>query len=127
LDQGYREADLAAVAATVRTNRDVVVSSFNLATVDAFHALSPVPTAWLTMSRYDQFEAIETAAARGHRALNPPDLAITADLVAAAHAAGLELMAWTVNDADRMAELAGWGVDVIITDRPAVAVARLRS
>ena len=34
----------------------------------------------------------------------------------AAHAAGLRVAAWTVNDPARVAELASWGVDTIITD-----------
>ncbi len=35
-----------------------------------------------------------------------------------AHALGLTVVAWTVNEAADMRRLAGWGVDGIITDRP---------
>ena len=51
---------------------------------------------------------------------------MTPELVEATHAAGLDLVTWTVNDPARMLELAAWGVDVIITDDPALAVQTLR-
>lgn len=41
---------------------------------------------------------------------------VTRQVVAAAHASRLRVMAWTVNDPARAAELAGWGVDTLITD-----------
>jgi glycerophosphoryl diester phosphodiesterase len=43
---------------------------------------------------------------------------IDADLAEAARHSGLGLIAWTVNSADRMAELIMLGVDGIVTDRP---------
>lgn len=54
----------------------------------------------------------------------------TADLdeqgVALAHTAGLQVMAWTVDDPDRMRLLAHAGVDAICTNEPATAVSSLR-
>jgi glycerophosphoryl diester phosphodiesterase len=43
---------------------------------------------------------------------------ITARLVRACHAADLELIAWTVDDAPRMRELTALGVDGICTNDP---------
>ena len=37
-------------------------------------------------------------------------------LIDAVHAAGKEVMVWTVNDAESMKQFAGWGVDAIISD-----------
>jgi glycerophosphoryl diester phosphodiesterase len=43
---------------------------------------------------------------------------VTAEMVADAHAAGLEVLPWTVNDRATMEYLTDLGVDGIITDRP---------
>ena len=48
---------------------------------------------------------------------HPFPLTVTADFVAAAHA-GLTVNIWTVDDPDRIAELAGLGVDGIVTNVP---------
>lgn len=45
--------------------------------------------------------------------------------VRAAHAEGRRVVAWTVNDADLMRRLAGWGVDAVCTDDVALARATL--
>ena len=104
----------------------LIVSSFNLATLDAFHAAIPsVPTGWLTGPGWDQVAAVASAAAGGHTALNPADAAVTPEVVGAAHAAGLEVVVWTVDDPSRMTVLAGLGVDVLVTDRPIAAAATL--
>jgi glycerophosphoryl diester phosphodiesterase len=54
-----------------------------------------------------------------HAALSPA-------LVAEAHALGLRVLAWTVNEAADMARLLAWGVDGLITDDPALAQEALR-
>ncbi len=51
---------------------------------------------------------------------------VDADLVEAAHAAGKKIIVWTVNRAARMRELAGWGVDAIISDETELLVRSLR-
>jgi glycerophosphoryl diester phosphodiesterase len=105
----------------------VIVSAFTLTTIDAVRALDPsVPTGWLTPGGFDQLRAIDTATERGHTALHPHHSAVTAAVVDAAHTAGLALNTWTVDDPDRMRELAALGVDAIITNVPDVAVATLR-
>ena len=60
------------------------------------------------------------AAARdiGAAWLSPWDPMISADLVTATHDAGLGVIAWTVNDQDRMAGLIEFGADAIVSDRP---------
>lgn len=49
-----------------------------------------------------------------------PDAAtldLRAETVAAIQSLGLPFVLWTINDAARMTQAAGWGVDGIITDR----------
>lgn len=102
----------------------VIVSSFSLAAIDAVrNADDRIPTAWLTLPRYDQIRAVASAAERGHVALHPEYTAVTPAVVAAAHDAGLALNTWTVDDPDEMARLAALGVDAIVTNVPDVAAA----
>jgi glycerophosphoryl diester phosphodiesterase len=105
---------------------DVIVSAFTLTTIDAARGAEPrVPTGWLTPAGYDQLAAVATVAERGHAALHPYETAVTQEVVDAAHAAGLEVITWTVDDPARMLELASMGVDTIITNRPDLAVRTL--
>jgi len=119
-DAGTGLAEEVARAARSRT-----VTSFHLPTVDAVRAAGAERTGWLTLPGYDQLEAVGTVAARGHSVIAPPDAATDERLVSAAHERGLEVVVWTVNDPDRVAQLAGFGVDVCVTDRPALARAAL--
>lgn len=51
---------------------------------------------------------------------------VTPRLIAAAHALGVEVHVWTVNDPDEMRRLVAMGVDGIVTDRADLALAALR-
>jgi glycerophosphoryl diester phosphodiesterase len=55
----------------------------------------------------------------------PQDPAITEDLIHAAHSSGRTIIGWTVDSIERMKQLAGWGIDGIITNDPARARAAL--
>ena len=106
---------------------EVVVSSFNLMTVDAVRAVDPaIATGWLTLDAFDQIQAAETAAERGHTALHPHVDGLTAEAVLVAHRLGLAVTTWTVDDPQRLREVVADGVDALITNVPAVAVATLR-
>lgn len=105
----------------------IVVSSFGLAAIDAVRARDAgIATGWLTLVAYDQMRALETAIERGHNALNPYFTAVTAELVDAAHDAGVAIYTWTVDDPDEMRRLADLGVDAIITNDVALAVRTIR-
>lgn len=55
-----------------------------------------------------------------------PFRVLSPGLLRAAHARGVEVHIWTVNEAGQMRELVEFGVDGIITDRTDLAVAALR-
>lgn len=75
-------------------------------------------------AKLDLFLSVERRDARPqgvsceHRLLTEP-------LVQKLHERGLRVVAWTVDDGERAAELAGWGVDAITTHRVAALRARL--
>jgi glycerophosphoryl diester phosphodiesterase len=120
----------AAVVDLVVANRlqdRTLVSCFNLATVDRVRELDPsVPTAWLTLTGYDQLWALQTVVDRGHVAIHPQDPAVTPDLMAAARDAGVTVNTWTVDDPERIRALAAMAVDGICTNDPALAVRVLK-
>jgi len=104
----------------------ILVSSFNLRTVDTVHVSAPeLATAWLLVSVPDVAETVERTARHGHRALHPHDALVDAALVDACHRAGLAVNVWTVDDPERIRALAAMGVDGICTNVPDVALAAL--
>jgi glycerophosphoryl diester phosphodiesterase len=105
----------------------VLVSSFSLETIDRVRTLDPtIATGYLTSARWNQLHALERAVAAGHGALHPMDPGVNAELVRAAHDAGVRINTWTVDDPDRMRWLVDeCGVDAIITNVPDVARAAL--
>ena len=105
----------------------VVVSSFDLRAADAVRTVEPaISTAWLTPNGFDQRLALDSVVDRGHRALHPHHASVTPDLVKSAHWVGVAINTWTVDEPDRMRELAAAGVDAIITNRAKVAKEVLR-
>ncbi len=102
----------------------LLVSCFHVPTIDRVHEQAPaLATGWLAIDAGP--ELVERVAAAGHRALHPHHAFVTPELVDAAHASGLALHTWTVDDPDRIRWLAGLGVDSVITNDPATAVAAL--
>ena len=114
------------VAAIGACSQPILVSSFHWPTLDRVRAVDPsIRTALLTFDLSDPARTIGAAVAGGHVALHPFDRTVTAELVALAHDAGLQVNVWTVDDPARIKELAEMGVDGIVTNVPAVAAAVL--
>lgn len=67
------------------------------------------------------------AVAVGAHVISPDHAMVDADLVQRAHARGLAVLPWTVNEPTRIVELADAGVDGIVTDHPDRALAVLDS
>jgi glycerophosphoryl diester phosphodiesterase len=132
-DPDYDPTDAVADAVAAMVGRlglhdRVIVSCFNIRTIAAVKIADPsIPTGWLTLPGLDADVAVETTITGGHQALHPHDASVTRQLIDLAHAGGLEVNTWTVDDVDRMRELAAWGVDGIVTNVPAAAVNALRA
>ena len=117
------EADrLAQSAVAAVGSRDafdrVIFSSFDAATLRAVRRASPaarIGVLWI-FAPFD--DAFELAGELGAAALHPRAEATTAAVVGEAHRRGLSVNVWTVNDPAAMLELAGIGVDGLISDHP---------
>ena len=126
--EGLEERVLARLdAAGMRAHATIM--AFNPAVIETVRTLAPSQRTTLLVSR----NAVACAAARatdtiewagrlGVSDLGLEHTLIDADVVAAAHARGLRLGAWTPNDEGALRHLAALGVDVITTDRPDLAV-----
>lgn len=76
-----------------------------------------------------RFRAVETTllftralrVATAARTIGPRHELVCRELVDSAHALGLRVVPWTVNDVRRMVELVDLGVDGLVTDEPALA------
>lgn len=107
-------------------DQELLVSCFDWSTLERVRELDAgLPTAFLVFDLHADPTAPERAAAAGHRALHPWDPFVDEALVGRCHDAGLAVNTWTVDDPARITELARLGVDGIVTNVPAVAVAAL--
>lgn len=114
------------VEACRRWGGRVLVSSFDPAAVDEVRRIDAgIPTAQLTfLLDRSVADVVGWVAGRGHAAWHPFHPTLDAAAVVEAHAAGLAVNTWTVDDPERVAELARWGVDAIVTnDVPATMAA----
>lgn len=103
-----------------------LITSFDMAAINAVHDVDPnMPTGFLTMDSVGPEVSIGRAAAHGHVAINPWDELVTSRWIATAKDAGLAINVWTVDDPERIRELADMGVDAIITNVPDVAIQAL--
>lgn len=96
-------------------------TSFDHSIVDAVRLLAPESsTGLLTMDAGAVGTVVERAAAGGHDAVAVWYPFLDADVIGSAHSLGLHVIAWTVDDPERMARLIDDGVDAIITNLPDV-------
>ena len=92
-----------------------LLSSFSATALEAALEAAPMlPRAWLTETLPADWR--ERCKAIGCVALDAEHTLLNGDVVRAAHAAGLRVAAWTVNDPVQVAELVAYGVDTVITD-----------
>jgi glycerophosphoryl diester phosphodiesterase len=94
-----------------------IVISFDPATLDSLRRLEPAIMTGLLVENSNG-DGVEAALDVGARQLCPRVNLVTPDMVERAHRADLQLVTWTVNDADEMREAMDAGVDGIMTDLP---------
>lgn len=113
-----------AVAAALSADHDrrVVVSSFNPLALAVIRDRCPgVATGVLTAPAFDLDSNLAAAVDGGHLECHVPASIVEASFVERAHAAGRKVVAWTVDDPERIRAFAAWGVDGIISDDPGAA------
>jgi len=111
----------------------VLISSFNPSSIAHARAAAPdVPTGLLAVQAMPVADALRLATEGGHGWVLPAARSVLeggADLVTAAHDAGLRLGTWIVDEVDDAVRLTGWGLDAVATNdpraiAPAIAAAR---
>lgn len=118
-----RERELAeAVGTAIRSAwssgpGNLLISSFSVPCLAAIRDLAPDWPRGLLVRRRLR-DALRTADALGCVSLHAAALLLTSRAAAEVKAAGLTLVAYTVNDVRTARRLAGWGVESIISDHP---------
>lgn len=123
-DEEHQISDaVVGLALAFRPPEELLVTSFNLDTVKRIRAVNDqIPVGFVSGYEILQVQMLlDHLAESGMRAVAPYDATVDRRFIERAHDAGLAVYAWTVNDVDRMAELAGMGIDGLITDTPDVA------
>jgi len=106
-----------------RDDRTVLVQSFSAASLQGLAGAAPeLPLVQLGTAGVEDVPAGQAMAAVARYAVGwgPSHRAITSERVAEAHARGLVIHPYTVNDPARMRELLDLGVDGMFTDLPEV-------
>jgi len=102
-----------------RADPEVYVSSFWWSALEGARATAPaIRRAFVFSDSPDPVALIASATSLGLWALHPNRAYVTRALVDAAHASGLRVNAWTVNDAAEITRFAVLGVDGIISNWP---------
>lgn len=123
------EDKLADLLRTHDRGHDVIVASFHDDALQRFRTIAPeIATSMALMETLAAAQALRTGEpvqTAGQVALQIPYIlqgvpVIDRDLVAAAHAAGLAVHVWTIDEVPHMQELLEMDVDGIITDVPSV-------
>jgi len=109
-----------AVVATLRDRRAsprVVILSFDPSALNSVHRLdSTMMTGFLC--EHPSSDLVERTVRAGARQLVARGDLITSAVIEKAHHAGLQVVAWTINEPEQMRHLIATGIDGIITDYP---------
>jgi glycerophosphoryl diester phosphodiesterase len=95
----------------------VVILSFDPSTLDSVHRLDPTMMTGL-LCEHPSNDLVERTVRAGARQLAAAGDLITPAVIEKAHHAGLQVVAWTINEPEQIRRLIAAGVDGIITDYP---------
>ncbi|MFZ4515572.1 MAG: glycerophosphodiester phosphodiesterase [Acidimicrobiia bacterium] len=120
-DVDHRVAAMLAELLQSRGSDDVIVSSFNLATIDAYRALDPTTrTGWLVGVGMQPEVALGIVRERNHTAIHPNIECLDASdwpaFLASTNDHNIACTVWTVNDAVALQLLERYGAQHAITD-----------
>ena len=104
----------------------VLVSSFNWLSIERAKEQSPdLPTGLITTAAVDPWAALVYVRGKGHDLLLPQASALVEageEFLDAAHADGIRIGSWTVDEPEAVERLFAMGVDAIATNDPVMAV-----
>ncbi|RZL64513.1 MAG: glycerophosphodiester phosphodiesterase [Variovorax sp.] len=141
--EAFARAVIAAINEAGVASRSSILS-FDWRTLQVVQKEAPeIPTVYLTIQRRNSNNTTDPAWTAGQLLRNHGSVpkmikaagghtwssdweALSAPLVQEAHALGLKVLAWTVNDERQMQALLDMGVDGLVTDRPDLARAVLQ-
>tara|TARA_B100001146_G_scaffold206585_1_gene201345 strand:- start:51 stop:770 length:720 start_codon:yes stop_codon:yes gene_type:complete len=125
LDHDASDLVCEAVAGLVGAYRpidELLVSSFDISAADRIRAAEPsLPTGWVVVARLGTDMTLDRTVAHGHPTVCLWDALVDESIVVSARERGLRIVVWTVDEPDRITQLADWAVDGIITNRPGLA------
>jgi glycerophosphoryl diester phosphodiesterase len=105
---------------------DVLVTSFNWLSIEFVREADPgIPTGFLSVAAIDPRASLAYARTTGHAFVLPQWGAVTESgpaFVDEAHADGVRVGTWTVDDPVQVDRLFGMGVDAVATNDPAASV-----
>jgi glycerophosphoryl diester phosphodiesterase len=109
-----------AVVASLRdrnASARVVILSFDPSALDSIHRMDSTMMTGL-LCEHPSNDLVERTVRAGARQLVAAGELVTSAVVEKAHRAGLQVVAWTINDPEQMRRLIAAGVNGIITDFP---------
>jgi len=98
------------------------VQSFDPRALEAMHSIDPQVSTSLIISNSHGIRENLAQLSFVPDIYSPDYELVDEELIRAAHAQNIQVIPWTVNDADTMRKLLAWGVDGLITDYPDLAV-----
>ncbi len=116
---GFERAVLAEIEAAGAEPRSLIVHH-DLATLDRMRAMAPELRYCLLPDTPDGFEYIARAATEGFSVLQPGRGMMSAEFCRAVHDAEMVANVFYADDAETMEQYVAWGIDGILTNRPAL-------